>query len=115
VTAPQTATLSDFLLACIAEDEAVARAVPDDTDPKSAASVFSSLSEPTGTVEMQPAHVLATCAAHRRIVERCGPYLDPFSLTTERACTAEAELADDTLRTLATAYADRPGFREEWL
>jgi hypothetical protein len=56
-----------------------------------------------------PAHVLAQCAAYREIVDRCGPYLDPFSWTADRACTAEHELAEATLRALASVWAGHRG------
>lgn len=75
-----------------------------------------------------PAHVLAVCEAHRRIVEE-HPTGNPSTIGPGycETCT-DGTVWDDydirypggkhypcpTLRALATAYADRPGFREEW-
>lgn len=47
-----------------------------------------------------PAHVLATIAAHRALLA-----------TLSRQ---PAQLAEDLVRTLAAAYADRPGYQRTW-
>lgn len=60
-------TLVEFILDRLAEDEAVALAVHPEGEPKSGAPVFTSLSEPTGTVEMSSARVLAQCVAIRLV------------------------------------------------
>lgn len=58
-----------FVRARLDEWENVAFSVPE-VEPKSNASVFTSLHVPTGTVEMSPARVLAQVAAMRAIVDR---------------------------------------------
>lgn len=70
-----------------------------------------------GCLLVDPARVLAQVAAHRAIVElhtapTSGGQYDPachvdgYGLPSPDDC--------DTLRALATIYADQPGFREEW-
>ena len=96
-------TLTEFLLARIADTEAEARRV---------AQVGSC--EPA----YRPAEVLAECEAKRRIVDlhvisgrghgSCATCTDSdyLGLVDEGPC--------DTLRALALPYADHPAFREEW-
>lgn len=119
VAAPPT--LTDFLLARIAEDEEVAR-VACEHDPSSRAPIWTSLRSgkpgvcdhgPRGSVEMQPTRVLAECDAKRRIVRRC-------ILSEQRSRDGNMVLAADYLasfedcRDLALPYADHPDYREEW-
>jgi hypothetical protein len=116
MTSPQTATLTDWLLARVAEDEA---------------NVWD-------FAEVDRPHVLAVCAAHRRIVERHQPtpMLDHYEYGCTcgfsdhrwsecRACGAHLDDEGEydrgirgrvcpDLAALASIYADRPGFREEW-
>jgi hypothetical protein len=84
----RTMTLTDFLLARIAEDEACADGLEWDD----------------GNPVHQTARVLAECEAKRRIVEACADVL---------AYDAEA-LPQDVLRLLALPYADHPDYRQEW-
>lgn len=102
-----TLTLTVFLLARIAEDEAVARAVPE-VEPKSSHSIFTSLHEPTGTVEISPARVLAECEAKRRIVE------DTLDFQRQaRATRLPFRFASNVvgpIARLASAYADHPDY-----
>jgi hypothetical protein len=84
----RTMTLTDFLLARIAEDEACADGLEWDD----------------GNPVHQTARVLAECEAKRQIVEACAEVL---------AYDAEA-LPQDVLRFLALPYADHPDYREEW-
>lgn len=91
-------TLSDFLLARIAEDEAAAR------------EWYS-----TGTVDQRRDDFwLAECEAKRRIVSEHGgqpPYhVDPCDAHD----AAGATIPCDTLRALASVYADHPDYRPEW-
>ena len=89
-------TLTDFLLARIAEDEATARyelgdLMADRPD------VYSALGG------ADPARVLAECEAKRRIVDA--------------ACLDVWEghpLSDSALMALAAVYADHPDFDESW-
>ena len=113
-------TLTEFLLARIAEDEAAANVAHRES----------------------PARVLAECEAKRRIVEfhKSWPVLvqtpvtfepvdgtDPghytFRATQQIAWTTEQEYrerfgdeppAGPVLRHLAAVYADHPDYREEW-
>lgn len=86
--------LADFLLARIAEDEAMARAdlalrfVPS-LEPR----IMGTGGEPTDR-----ARVLAECEAKRRIVEWDEVQLEEHPV----------------LRFLALPYADHPDYREEW-
>ena len=114
-------TLVEFLLARIAEDEAVARAVPE-VEPKSSHSIFTSLHEPTGTVEISPARVLAECEAKRRIVERASVECVCTDHGADRvegcgqclACQAVTTADGYVLADLALPHADHPDYRDEW-
>ena len=71
-----------------------------------------------------PASVLARIAADRQILAEHRPSKPPWPTKMERGCrncaTAQAwdpranEANCLTLRLLASPYADRPGYREEW-
>lgn len=119
-----TMTLTDFLLARIADEEALARGVPDGVPPSEGgtnrngwqlhtsikATVFDREIGPRGSIEASPARVLAECEAKRRIVEEHGGGADPCD-----AHDASFEtIPCDTLRALALPYADHSDFREEW-
>lgn len=151
-TAPPT-DLAAWLLERIAEDEAVARAAtagPWTWHPvsnlhadsagwigspgglRTSSGVF--VAEVSNTLDglddgahiarHDPARVLATCAAHRRIVEEHSNFYDnPYAPASAygpecKSCGSPGEYGVDwpcpTLRALASIYADRDGFREEW-
>jgi hypothetical protein len=107
----QTATLTDFLLARIAEDEEFARkaqrayqhvsGIPHYFDPTP--SEF-----PTPMVGMSPQTALAECEAKRRIVDNV-----PWSMSqdAEKGAVLQYEF---TLRLLAQPYADHEEFQEAW-
>lgn len=116
-----TLTLTEFLEARIAEDEAVAR---------SAGHGCGYLHEHNGGwVEVElpgkhnarpgyelryirnfnPARVLAECAAKRRIVET-----RPFKLLSSGEERQADRLRDQTLRILASVYAHHADYRPEW-
>jgi len=128
-----TLTLSDFLLARIAEDEVAARVVPpldhnfdmggnrqDErfvfgrTLPSSADGMgnWSKHQDSPATADHfsrhDPARVLAECEAKRRIVEEY--------VRIERGDYADSTrwLAEDILALLALPYADHPDYRPEW-
>lgn len=68
-----------------------------------------------------PAHVLAVCKAHRAIVElHRGCHVCPsghgvgYTDHSDGSDMGEGVDVCPTLRALATIYADRPGWREEW-
>lgn len=96
-------TLADFLLARLAEREAVLRLmVPGVT-----------LSGPGYTkdgaqVTLDAAELLADVAAKRRIVAECSVGPDG------RWGMYALRIADRTLRLLAQPYAGHPDYREEW-
>jgi len=118
--------LPHFLLARIAEDEAVARACvgPEWTsglpatihpDPTTYRTVVRQVGHVCGSIiavdaehiaRHDPARVLAECEAKRRIVD------------SYRYLTADPELRMQAwtfaLRCLALPYADHPDYREEW-
>jgi hypothetical protein len=123
-----TADLPDFLLARIAEDEAVAQAAtvgPWEVRPywftsngRSWATVPDIVDEEIDAEDgvhiarWDPARVLAECKAKRRIVTR---YVRARALVGKHphAATADAALLH-VLTELALPYADHPDYRPEW-
>lgn len=139
--------ITEFLLARIAEDEAVARAstpgpwhVDSDTYAETIssndgtavvaggrwggeASVFDSSNDALHITRWNPKRVLAACEAKRRILElhrhRPAGARDPHDFGCE-VCDYDRDydvLGNgwcDTLRALASEYADHPDYREEW-
>lgn len=111
-------TLTEFLLARIAEDEEAARhSLAGDLDHLPSVTTRSGDVIHLGITN--PARVLAECEAKRRIVEdehgdgRDGDYIEPFC----RTCSDDESLTYlpcPTLRILAVVYADHPDYREEW-
>ncbi|WP_294567538.1 DUF6221 family protein [uncultured Arthrobacter sp.] len=138
----QTLSLTDFLLARVAEDEAVAReagglaetpwratygrqvetardgylVTPEDEHSYS--------DDPTDAVSEHiarhdPARVLAECEAKRRIVER---ETERLREQWRRRVDEHRQTFDEwmqppygeTLRDLASVYADHPDYRQEW-
>ena len=64
-----------------------------------------------------PRTVLANLEATRRIVRFCTQLISITALQDDAVHgpeSARAEVARETLRLLATPYADRDGYREEW-
>jgi hypothetical protein len=116
MTETKAPTLTEFLLARIAEDEAVARG---SQGAGWATGSVRMVSQPAGTehwtpaapgwVLVEPNHVLAECEAKRRVVERCAP-----DDRTAAQLVAVASLASDVLRLLALPYADHPDYQQEW-
>jgi hypothetical protein len=113
----QTVTLSEFLLARIAEDEAIAIATRDYYDAMEWEAGEGSIAGPVdgpsgyGVVIIDPARVLAECEAKRRIVEDCVAIIegDPYEIDSDGPTHARAMLA-----ALALPYADHPDFQEAW-
>jgi hypothetical protein len=111
-------SLTDFLLARIAEDEAVARAAREHEYLSAArdASPLRWVKDPLGygTIWVNSGRVLAECEAKRRIVtalavrEEFGAGLDS---PEDKAATWALR---ESCKALAVVYADRPGYREEW-
>jgi hypothetical protein len=110
-------TLTEFLLARIAEDKAVAQAAYDDLNydgdgtrwTTSSGYEHNILSGVLAVFErsMSPERVLAECESKRRII----------TLGICLACEVEYQPCDHkerTLRLLAMPYADHPDFQPEW-
>lgn len=109
-------TITEFLLDRISEDECLANEAVSDFDREGGSVALDGLA----------ARTVAECAAKRAIVELHIPW--GFEYSGGEGCTrcvspdnwTTAELPDDerfpcqTLRLLASAYADHPDFREEW-
>ena len=114
--------LTKWLLACIAEDEAVARhkgadAMTGQRWKHAPENVYQEIqSEALDNCR----HVLAVCKAHRAIVElHTRHWNGDCEVCFDRANTTLGDYIFEewpcpTLRTLATIYAGRPGWREEW-
>jgi hypothetical protein len=95
-------TLTDFLLARIAEDERDAR------DCKEWSDCFACPTHET----FDTARVLAECEAKRRIVERHNLIAAGQGETIELAFHEQGLF--EALHFLALPYADHPDYREEW-
>lgn len=135
-----TMTLTDFLLARIAEDEAVARkaypsgrwsidtskrqvGITGDIAAQDAPWRFAQASEGCTAQHIarhDPARVLAECAAKRQIMEELGlisgetkPGAD-VRRGNPLAANRVARGANRALRALASVYADHPDYRDEW-
>jgi hypothetical protein len=114
----QTLTITEFLLARIAEDEAVAgygeSARGDDW-------ALGWVYDQGDAIEIRRSRVLAECEAHRRIVEEhtsdwIGCERCVLGVTVEWG-DPEVDYYDGpclTMRALASVYADHPDYREEW-
>ena len=110
-----TVTLTEFLLARIAEDE---KAVRDIIEGR----VFDLAEDlPIGCWGF--ARVLAECESKRRIVEEHAAYPTPQKMVggTIIACSTCGSVDDspvewpcDTLKALALPRVDHPDYREEW-
>ena len=94
-------TLTEFLLARIAEDEEWARwaGIAQDAERSRGVAFVSSLGSSSVT---SSGRVLADCEAKRRIVEFWPHHSD-------------GAYKEYVLRALASVYADHEDFREEWL
>ena len=118
-----TMTLTDFLEARIAEDEAVARASMDrgllgfmevriDWANRVSDGQRTALagSDTAFLAAQRPARVLAECAAKRRILAQLA--LVSEGDTTEHAFHEQGLL--EAVVELASVHADHPGYRAEW-
>lgn len=112
-------TLTEFLLSCIAEDEALLLTVEDPAPMPADPEIPPWL---TGRILMHPSRMLAECGAKRRIVERCAGCIEDEADWDAAPMTESPEFysgvsnrADDaraTLQDLAVVYADRPDYAE---
>jgi hypothetical protein len=117
--------LPDFLLARIADDEALARGVRGamredavertETSPSGDAGiVWSDLDRTMLAKRFSPERVLAECDAKRRIIELHQEALDGLVQTSSPAAAGAVRVGAETLMALALPYADHPDFRPEW-
>jgi len=114
-------TITEFLLARIAEDEAEARKAYEAIPPAFGAYGLLILAA-TDYLTVDPDRVLAECEAKRRIVERAADdgalYDHVFDevkpLDAEDFTSGAVWALDFALRDLASVYADHPDYREEW-
>lgn len=63
---------------------------------------------------VDPVRVLADVAANRRIVALYEHKAESMALYPNQGNAGGLSALTDVLRLLAFAYADRPGYREEW-
>jgi hypothetical protein len=112
--------LAEFLLARIAEDEAVARAAAKDFLQDSGNSDWDGCTDAewAWVTRWAPARVLAECEAKRQIValhedsHECSTYDHNGEIEN---CTWVLDGENcTTLRLLALPYVDHPDFRAEW-
>jgi hypothetical protein len=100
-----TVTLTEFLLARIAEDEADARAA-DEVRLWTLSQAGDRIINDAGFMQrFTPSRVLAECEAKRQIIERHSG-CDDVSYGDASTCP--------DMRDLVSVYADHPDFREEW-
>lgn len=111
--------LTEWLLAELAEDERVARAATT----RGGSTVYTDARRGgkqavlDHVMRHDPARVLADCAAKRRIVERhrrCDAHTVPGDCDACLTCGDGSLWPCDDVLALASVYADRPGYRDEW-
>lgn len=120
-------TLTEFLLARVAEDEADARLAVRCHEPGEPWGWDTVPGDGLHIARWDPARVLAECEAKRRIVELHTVDGTVRLRSTDekvyvcRTCSLEDEPPSgpmewpcDTLRALAAVYADHPDYRDEW-
>lgn len=99
-------TITEFLLARVAEDEAAAEAA---NKPGVVSSVSGGIFG-SHTIRHGPARVLAECEAKRRIVEQWAA----TAADDAEVYPGLQSQAQGTLEALAAVYAGHPGYRQEW-
>ena len=107
--------LSEFLLARIAEDEALLESLGDDAvEPSAPCALFACSKEP-GSIVLNRRRLLAECTARRIIIDRAGAIGgEPIDLGGSPQAAMFALGMLSALRYLALPYADHPDFRPEW-
>jgi hypothetical protein len=104
----KTLTITEFLLARIADDEEAAGADP--------GCECLGVQFGIGHGPVCPERVLAECEAKRRIVEEHPDY-GGYGESCARCAESSIDLAPwpcPTLRALASVWSDHPDYREEW-
>jgi hypothetical protein len=114
-------TITDFLLARIAEDEAEAQAWLKPSvatvTPWSIAAHYLAGSindRPMPSWSHDPARVLAECAAKRHIVDRVREQAGYIFDEPDEEWSEAVHVSADVLRALASAYSDHPDYRDAW-
>jgi hypothetical protein len=126
-------TITEFLLARIAEDEAAATEAaedeiggPEDPDqsvvdwpqgaPTWVAAFGSFADQNVARVELSPRRALAECEAKRRIVDEYEDALAGWQLAPFEGAHLETarELLGYVVELLAKLYSDHPDYREDW-
>jgi hypothetical protein len=109
--------LATWLLACVAEDEKVAR----DGEAARPLPQVMLWGEEGGEYTRVfgyrhgPARVLAECDTKRRIIAECKYWYDKANRGEDYPALADRfEVAFGILRLLALPYRDRPGYVEDW-
>ena len=107
--------IDEFVLARVAEDEAVARAAISHGE---GCLDWSDEGDPTDVhiARHDPARVLAECAAKRRIVEQITSTSAEIKSAMPGGSGRLSSMygLERTLHLLAQPYADHPDYREEW-
>lgn len=120
-------TITEFLEARITEDEAVARDIAgcESRDPEgqgySGTVMEMEGSARYGVIAVDPARLLAECAAKRAIIEMHRRTMDTYGDALGDTCTMCADSGPDaqpfpcdTLKALAAVYKDHPDYQPEW-
>ena len=108
----KTLTLTDFLLARIAEDEDAANGVNRGLF-NSRVARFPGDLYPL-VIRQHPARVLADCEAKRRIVEDFEVLNEDYRVTRDPSTEARRLQARIAMTRVAEVYANHPDYREEW-
>lgn len=120
-------TITEFLLARIAEDEAVAGEVrewdaahyPDlAREFHSQLEAYSYGYDNDPMISAHPSRIFAECAAKRSLVEMHRNMPSPFedglcAMCAETGANAQAYPCD-TIKALAVVYSDHPDYQDEW-
>lgn len=107
-------TLPDFLLARIAEDEAVAREYASLTRTEARWKLDVEFDREWGepvAIDIDPARVLAECEAKRQIVGECQEAIQESEVMPYGGSSG---LGLAVLQSLAAVYADHPDYDEAW-
>lgn len=110
--------IQEFLLARIAEDEAVARDEDDDYADTTLLPTYDSEHQ----ANWNTARVLRECAAKRAIIEQAAKATEDRESVIQEFCvgtkeTTEAYATDPgklILESLAAIYSDHPDYQQEW-
>lgn len=110
-------TITEFLLARIAEDEAAANAVDLLSSEMEIISTHHLPEFADYMLRWQPNAVRAECAAKRAIIEQYETYGAAAQGAVSVAYTmarVSQRVMDGALRALAAVYKDHPDYQEEW-